>query len=346
MIDLSSLAEGISRPGMDPRQWISNALVERVDPVLFDDELGPLVSVTLEPGGEQVQARVGSGIAGDGEAEYFPFVEGDEVLVALPQGNPRGGAVIIARLHNKRAPFPSGSVAGQDPTKNAFAFKRTRTPFISEHEGPVMIRSSISEALISIDTKGTITMRDGQKSALQLSPDLFGFQSGDAKYLLQLDLTGGRFTLQVDDALLTLSSSKASPEASAIAVPGSLSISTSSNPAAEHAISTEAVLNILAAWTQALGVAITAALPGVIVTPGAGAPLGPLIGTPLGLVFSSPAGLGLLAAAATTAASGTLDPGIAAAIAAAFTSAQQKPPGAPGVGQTKPGIGCAGMFLG
>jgi hypothetical protein len=140
--------------------------------------------------------------------------------------------------------------------------------------------------------------------------------------------------LLVDDALLTLSSSKASPEASAIAVPGPLSISTSSNPAAEHAISTEAVLNILTNTFTLLGAAISA--------------LGPPLAA-LAPVFAPPGGAATLALAVLAAASGptsTLDSGVAGAIAAVFTGAQQMPPGAPGVGQTKPGIGCAGSFLG
>lgn len=311
--DARAIGEAISYPGIDPRQWVSYGVVDAGEPVAFDPDYGPLVAVTLKPSEVEVTARVAMTIAGNGEGEFFPFVEGDEVLVALPGGSERADVAIIGRMSNARSKFPAGPVAGQDPSTNAFAFKRTRTPFVQEAAGPVMLRQASSEAFLSIDEKGTVTIRDGQAAGLQLSPDVFGYQNGDARFLLQLDLTGGRFTLQVDDALLVLASSSASPEASTVTVPGVLAVSTYANPAAEHALSLEAWANIMVA---------------------------------LGLVMTPPVTAAQIAAAITAASETPLVGVVGTAIVAAFAKATQKPPAVPAFGQLKPGVGSPGLLIG
>ncbi len=271
-------------------------------------------------------------IAGDGEAEYHPFVEGDGVVVAMMGGSIRD-CVIIGRLCSKRAPFPSSSVGGQDPTKNVIGFTRRRTPYIQENAGPLMLREAMSGAFLSIDEKGVVTLRDGQKAALQLTPDAFGYQSGDAQTLMQLDVTGGRFTLQVQDALLTLSSSSASPEVSAIAVPGQLSIGTGANPAAEHAVSTEAVYSIVVSVFTALAAQLALLI-------------GPLSGPALAAIFAPPAFSNVTLPASLLLANVPLSAPFATALQAAFQAQGQKPPGVPGQGQLKPGLGCASLLVG
>ena len=311
-LDQRTVGEGLGFPGIDPRQWISYGVVDE-EAVTFDDDLGPLVSTTLQPSGYQVTCRLGYGTAGNGEGEYHPFVPGDEVLVAIPEGNERAGCVIFCRLNNGVDKFPGSSVAGQDPTTNTFGFRRMRTPWVEEIAGPWLLRQATTGALLSFDTKGVVTLKDGQKAALQMTPDLFGYQSGDAKFLLQLDLTGKRFTLQVDDAVMTISGSKASPAKSAIAIPGSFAITTSGNPAAEHVATIEAIANVLVA---------------------------------LGSVVAPPFTPANVAAAVTQASTTPLAPPVAAAIFGAFSSAKQKPPAVPGQGQLTPGIGCKGLLAG
>lgn len=313
-IDQRSTAEAFSFPGIDPRQWISFGTVDTEDPVVFDEETGqPLVSVTLKPSEVQVVCRVGMGVAGNGEGEWAPFLPGDEVLVALPEGDERAGVTIIARLANELDKFPMESVAGQDPTTNTFAFKRQRTAFIHEVSGMYMVREAKSEAFFSIDSKGVLTFRDGQKAGFQITPDVFGYQNSDGTAVLQLDLTGKRFSLTIDDVVMTLSSSKASPETSAISVPGTLAMSTNANPAVEHVITTEAVAMLL---------------------------------YQIGLLVAPPLSTAQIATAITAASVAPLDPVISSAIAGAFAAAAQKPPGVPGTGQVKPGIGCAGLLAG
>lgn len=341
-LDMRSMAEGLSYPGVDPRTWGSYGTVDAEDPVVFDEQYGPLVNVTLQPSKTQVRCRVGMHVAGNGEAEYFPFVAGDEVYVLLPEGSERGDCVIVCRLNNEIDKFPAESIAGQDPTTNTFGFRRMRTAYVQEVAGPVVLRQATTEALLSFDTKGSVTLKDGNKAALQMSADAFGYQSGDAKYLLQLDLSGSRFTLQVDDAILTLAGSAASPQKNALSVPGALSLVTLGNPAAEHVVTTEAVFSILDQWQTAF-LALWSTAWAAINTPAVGAPLGPVLTTALAAVFGAPAAL---AATATTAAVAPLNPAIGAAVFGAFASAAAKQPGTPGLGQGTPGIGCPGLLAG
>lgn len=310
--DLSSIGEGLARPGMDPRLWNSFATVAYgADPVTFDPERGPLVRVVLHPSEVEVTCRVLQSISGNGEGDWYPFVSGDEVLVAIPEGNARAGCVIIGRLPNSVDRFPSQPVAGQDPTKNACAFRKQIAPQILECDGPIVARHAPTGALAAIDQVGAVTLRDGNKNAVQLSADAISVQSGDGKFLLQW--AGARLTVQVGDAIFVLSSSDASPEVSALVAPGPISISAAAQPAAEHVATTEAVASIL---------------------------------VQLGIVATVPWTSVQVAAAIQAAAATGLDPIVATAIVGAFAAATQKPAAVPGLGQVRPGIGCSGLAAG
>ena len=280
--------------------------------VRFDEDLGPLVDVVLQPSKGIVSCRVGADVAGKGEGAYFPFVAGDEVLVALPEGSERASPVILCRLNNQADSFPT-TVAGQDPKKNAVAFRRQRPPQVFECAGPMIARNSTTGAMIAIDNNGGVTIRDGSANVVQLSADTVTIQSGDAQFLFQFDLSGGRGTLQVGDAILSLASSSAQQQKSALVTPGQLAISTSTQPASEHVVTTEALANILVA---------------------------------LGAVVAVPWLPAQVLAAISVAALAPLDPTVAAAIVAAFSVATQKPPATAALGQSNPGIGCVGLKVG
>jgi len=346
-IDLRTLAEGMSYPGIDPRTWVSYGLVGAVDSneqvVAFDTDLKqPLVSVILQPSQVPVVCRVAASVAGNGEGEWNPYVTGDEVIVLIPEGNEKAGCCIIGRLNNAIDAFPMDSVAGQDPTTNTFAFKRQRTPRIEEFAGSMMFRSAKTGAFLSIDEAGVVSLKDGQNATLQMSADVFGYQGPSdpttpPKFVMQLSLTGGQFLLQLDDAIVTLCSSKAVPEQNIIGLPGPLMIGTLGNPALEHALSTEAFANLLYQELLGLAASIAATTPG----PLTGVTLGAAIVTWLNAVPPLPSfTLGI-----TTASTSALVPQVLAAITAAFLTATQKP-SVPSGQQTNPGIGAAGLNIG
>lgn len=326
VLDAAKLRDVTRGPNTDTRNFVEEGTVSDDENAVTFDEAGPLVIVNLQPSKLSLPCRVLQQMAGKGEGEWNPFVAGDHVLVVFPHGDPWAGAIIIGRMTNELDAFPSGSVAGQDPQQNGFAFRRQRTPFTHEIAGTYTVREATSGSFLNIDSgTGTITLKNGTNDALQMSADMFGFQSGDAKFLMQIDQSAKRFMLQVNDALLQLSSSDASPNDSGITTPGSFSISALSQPAIEHVLTTEALFNILSWFFKALGTANP----------------GPLLGAVLGGAAD-----GILATAATTAAVGPLNPAIAVALQGAFALAQKKPPGVPGQGQLMPGIGSAGVVVG
>lgn len=346
-IDQRTIAEAFSGPGNDPRQWISYGRVDGQteddpDPCVTFDASGPLVKVTLQPSGSPVLARVAAFVAGRGEGSYFPFVEGDEVLVALPEGSERAGPVIIGRLNNEIDTFPSGSVAGQDPTTNSFGFARTRTPWVEERAGPFLVRNALNGALLSLDNAGVVTIRggdgeDGKAVVLQLSHDAAGIQGPSSEtsppeFLMQLDFTGGHFLVQVKDAILSISGSTASPEVNTLSVPGSLTIGTIGNAPIEHIATVEGTANVLFHEMTSLAAAITA-MGGA--TPLTGASLGAAIAAWLGAGF--PAGIA-------TAAAAPLPSTVLAAIVAWAAAPVQKLTSP--AGQSLPGLGCPGLLGG
>lgn len=338
-MDARTMGESFSFPGIDPRQWFSYGIVDAMneddpDPcVVFDEEYGPLVKVTLQPSMTPVNCRVSGSVAGNGEGEYSPFVSGDEVLVLIPEGNERGDCVIVGRMNNAIDRFPSDSVAGQDPTTNTFAFRRCRTPVVHEYAGPYTLRSALSGALLAFDETGTLTIRDGEGAGFQMGPDAIGLLSGDGKFLMQLDLTGKHALIQAEDAILSLSATGANPEQNMLATPGPLAIGAGGNAPGEHVATTESVIHLVQWILQMIGAAIGLANPGPIT--------GATLATQLTLPLTSPSIAGAIAAAAVA----PIDPALLSAIVSAFVAQPQKTI-APPTGQPQPGIGCAGVFIG
>jgi hypothetical protein len=318
-LDALSVGEAFAKPGADTREWVSFGTVSTdPEPVIFSEEDGqPYVRVTLHPSLRPVLCRVGMEVAGDGEGEYTPFQSGDEVLVVLPGGREDAGATVIKRMANSIDKFPMQSVAGQDPTKNAFGFSRRRTPFIHEYAGPVTFRSAITGAFFSIDKAGVLMFKSGTNSVLQLGPDGLAYQGESSttsppKFVLQL-LEAGQFIVQVDDAYFQLASSHSSPEISILKLPGPFTVSTSGNAPLEHVLTTEALAGILVA-------------------------LGAAVAPPWTPVH--------VATALAAAAAAPLDPAVVTALVKAFAAQLQKVATPGMVAQLQPGIGCVGFLAG
>jgi hypothetical protein len=342
--DHTTYAQAFSMPGIDPRVWVSMAIVDipgedsgDSQTVEFDEDDGQLyVNVTLKPMDTPLRARVGMLAAGSGEAVYFPFCGGEEVLVAIPEGNMRSGAVVICRMNNAYDGFPFDSVGGADPKQNAAAMLRTRTALTIESGASVLIRSAAAGAMLALSGDGTITLRDAKANVLQMSPDVFGFQTGDGSAFLQMDLTGKRFNLQIGDTTFTLAGSPSSAGVpySALTTPTTFVVASGGTApdftAVEHVLTTEALVNILCAVLPLL---FAAAVPPVAWVPPPPNPASPFYAQII-------AGIQLAATA------GVIQPTVAAALQAAFLAAAPKPPGLPGVGQVKPGIGCPTFIAG
>jgi hypothetical protein len=274
--DHNSMADAFVHPGIDPRQHISYALVDKGDEnnpsVIFDEEYGQvLVNITLQPSGLSVRARVASGVAGNGEGEYFPFMENDEVMVVIPNGNERAGVCIIGRMGNKFDAFPR-SVAGQDATKNTFGFRRMRTPYILETASSYMIRSAVSGSFISIDTAGSLTVSDGNANMLHVGADFIGFGSGDNSTLFQLDLHKNQIVCEANGTKLVLDGDDSTFNSS-----GTLSLGTSGGFPTGHGVTLEQVVNLIINLLYTMLSSCTGPFPACLTT-GATAPFSTIPG--------------------------------------------------------------------
>lgn len=106
-IDTARLSNAVSRPGIDPRIWVSYAVLTS-EPYIedIDGQQDIVVDIQLMPVGDQETARVGAIYAGNGFGLYTPLRKDDEVLVCAPSGDPDEGLVVMQRLWSPADPPP------------------------------------------------------------------------------------------------------------------------------------------------------------------------------------------------------------------------------------------------
>lgn len=109
-IDVNRLANAVSRPGIDPRVWVSYAVCTS-EPVVEtrSGQQDVFVDVLLLPSGQPETARVGASYAGSGFGFYAPLHKDDEVLVCAPSGDPDEGLVVTQRLWSPADPPPEAA---------------------------------------------------------------------------------------------------------------------------------------------------------------------------------------------------------------------------------------------
>jgi hypothetical protein len=94
-LDVSRLSSLVQRPGIDPRINLTFAVVTELG---FDATHGPFADVVFQPTGENETCLIGAAYAGGGFGMWGPLRVDDTVLVAVPNGDPNSGPVIIARI--------------------------------------------------------------------------------------------------------------------------------------------------------------------------------------------------------------------------------------------------------
>lgn len=109
--DFGRLSASVERPGIDPREWVSLAIVTAVH---VDPKHGPMADVILLPSEAPGTARYGAPYAGGGFGAYFPLRVDDEVLVAAPSGNPTHGLVVEQCLWSAADAPPAAAVDHPD----------------------------------------------------------------------------------------------------------------------------------------------------------------------------------------------------------------------------------------
>lgn len=243
--DFNALADAVSKPGIDPRIWASYGIVNQEQgdehSVEFDPDWGPLVSVVLQPHNQLVSCRVSSSCAGNGEGEWHPFLQGDEVLVVIPEGDTRSVPVIVGRLNNSIDKFPD-KVAGKDTNLNNVGFMRRRGPYIIEGDSLMMMRSSVTGAMIGVDEKGNATLRDGEGTVLQIGATGVAMQNADGDAQISLDTEKRCASIGYGSSVLQLKDGAPSK----MVADSSLEISASGVQPVEHLVTLEQLVNILA----------------------------------------------------------------------------------------------------
>jgi hypothetical protein len=244
--DQATAAQAFAAPGGDTRMWLSMGLVlpdsETVKSADFDylkDIGSPLVAVKLQPAGTEVPCRVAMSVCGNGEAEWHPFVEGDEVVVAIFGGDERAGCVILGRVNNLFDAYPT-QVAGNDTTLNTLSFRRSRAPIVFESAASVLLRASTTGSFLSLDDTGAIYMANGDKALFQLGHDVVGFRLNDGVSGIEFDPSDGSLSIRSNDDTQLL-------------VGGSLRLSASGANPWRHAITLEQVLVVLQGVLTAQG---------------------------------------------------------------------------------------------
>lgn len=98
-IDFARLSQALMRPGIDPRVWVSYAVLTS-EPVVdrSGDDAGVFVDLILLPTQMEATARVGAIYAGNGFGLYAPLHIDDEVVVIAPSGDPNEGLVVTQRV--------------------------------------------------------------------------------------------------------------------------------------------------------------------------------------------------------------------------------------------------------
>jgi hypothetical protein len=112
-MDTGRLAQAVSRPGIDPRTWVSLAVAlgeSHVDPAY-----GVFVNVQLMPTGEKYTAIVAADYVGPSFGFYTPIHLHDDLIVVIPGGDPRLGVTVVKRLWTAADLPPAEAVL--DPTE-------------------------------------------------------------------------------------------------------------------------------------------------------------------------------------------------------------------------------------
>jgi hypothetical protein len=328
-MDLATFREMTSGPGADTRQWLSMGVTEASgdSPVDFTDAGGPHVLVRLQPSGIPVWCRVAGATSGNGEGEWEPLVAGQEVVVAIPQGDERAGCVVLGRMSNAGDAFPT-LVGGADPSKNNLAFRRTRLPYVFESAVAWTARLTPIGSAVVLDSSGNVTLVNGDKHTIAISGSFVGMSSADLSLMVQLQVDGGRVYLQADTAQFALD-----PQGSVLATPGTLSVSTFGGSPVFHVATVEATANVFVQAIKLLGVMLGGIAPGVIT------------GAAINVAFAAPNVVETLVSSALMAAATGDATILIAAIKLAF-AAQMAGPYAVDVTGAHPGVGLLGFKAG
>jgi hypothetical protein len=163
--DVSRIARALQRPGIDPRAWVSLALVQSV----VVDADGAFCDVLLVPSNRRHTARLGAAYAGSGWGLYAPPQVEDEVVVMAPDGDPSAGLVIVSRVWSRVDAPPTE--AQENPEDVVLVVRPDRSLRLSVSGGGKVYLggSDGTKPVAHVDSEITVTLSIDDVAALGLT---------------------------------------------------------------------------------------------------------------------------------------------------------------------------------
>ena len=173
-IDAQRLAALASRPGIDPRMWISLCVVDKVvteaagqgqggSGGVFVDVFVMTTATTDDDGNVVAQketVRLAPAYAGNGFGLYFPPRQGDEVLVAWADGDPDHGGLLIGRAWSASDPPPQLAVNNPDDAL-LIVEKDCNLRIVTQGQGNAVIAVDKGKVLLGSETGTSPVARKG-----------------------------------------------------------------------------------------------------------------------------------------------------------------------------------------
>lgn len=104
--DTGRMASALKMPGIDPRTWITYAIITKIS--VTND--GPICDVLLMPDEIPETAHLATPYAGQGYGLHLPLEVDDWVVVEIPHGDTGHGPVITARVWDRSARPPQAVI--------------------------------------------------------------------------------------------------------------------------------------------------------------------------------------------------------------------------------------------
>jgi len=176
-IDTGRLRNLVSGPGVDTRYHIAEAVI---DDVRVDPNEGVFCDISLLPLEQPETAFLGVPYAGNDFGFYFPVEEDDIVLVAIPDGDPGSGPIIISRMWSA-ADKPFAELRGTADTDNPGQYHPSSDVVLKTKPGAncKTIVSGGGDASIAVSGGGDVEITAAGTSVVKLQDASQSFVRGD-----------------------------------------------------------------------------------------------------------------------------------------------------------------------
>jgi hypothetical protein len=146
----------MARPGIDTRTWTS--LARALGESQVDAQHGVFVDVQLLPSGETLTARVPADYAGKSFGFYARIHKDDDLVVALPGGDPANGPVVIARLWSNADTPPQEAIDAPDDIM--LVVEKDKKLLIKTSGSGTVTITSAGKVTITSDNQVAVTAKD------------------------------------------------------------------------------------------------------------------------------------------------------------------------------------------